>query len=150
MPEPTETTELSANRGAEPSADQGGKQVRAVMISLIGLVVLAAVLGGTPLMGAIFWAGVFVFLWLSINAGRGWARWVVIGLAAILAAGNGWQAAQLFGADGLEWTINVGQIVVLGWCAFVLALSPKVQAFLAARRAAARSGDGRGSHKQGS
>lgn len=114
--------------------ERGTRQVRAVMISLIGSVLLAALLGGTPLMGAIFWVSVLGFLWLSMTRGRSWARWVTVALTTLLTLGNGYQAFLIFGDGSWDWVTNAGVVVVLVWCIFVLALSPEVNAYLAAQR----------------
>jgi len=102
-------------------ADLGARQVRAVMVSVVGSVVLAALMGGTDLFGALFWIAGLAFLWLSMSKGRGWARWVVIGFITLLGVGNAVHAVELLGGETL---------------AFVLVMSPKVTAYLADRREA--------------
>lgn len=119
-----------------PDVMKGTRQVRAVVASLIGAQVLLVVLFNVPVTMALPWMVAYGFLWLTMNLGRGWPRWVMTGLAGINAIGLGYGAVQGVSVEGYGWTVYAGLAVVHAWSGFVLAMSPKITAFLAHKRAA--------------
>lgn len=115
----------------DPEVGKGRRLIHAVAFSLIGSIVLVAVLTraiGPQLFLQIAVFGLLVFQTLR---GRGWARWVLVGLSALAAFGYGAAAA---GREGPVWVLLPLAVVYVA-CAAVIALSPAVRRFLEAQRA---------------
>ena len=115
----------------DPEVGKGRRLIHAVAFSLIGSIVLVAVLTraiGPQLFLQIAVFGLLVFQTLR---GRAWARWVLVGLSGLAAFGYGAAAA---GQQGPPWVL-VPLAVVYVACAAVLALAPAVNRFFAAPRA---------------
>lgn len=118
-----------------PDVQAGTRQVRAVVASLIGAQLLLVVLFGVPVMMAVAWMVAYGFLWLTMNLGRTWPRWVLVVLTGLNTLGLGYTAYRGLAVEGYAWTVYVGLAVIHAWSGFVLAMSPKITAFLAHRRA---------------
>ncbi len=120
---------------------RGRQQALAILVTLGGSIVTVAFLGGAPLRGMAVQLVVLVLLGVQLFRGTVWARWVLVALIALAAAGNVTMAVGSFSGEGGGWIVNVGLAAIYVWCTFVLALSPAVGSFMAARRASrAREG----------
>ena len=114
----------------DPSVERGRRLTQAVGVSLIGSVVLFAVLTGTVGAPLAFQLGLLGLLVYQTLRGRGWARWLLVLLSGYAAFANG--AAAVSGQQPL-WLFAVLAAVYVA-CAGVLALAPPVRRFLEAQR----------------
>ena len=114
---------------------RGRQQALAVLVTLGGSIVTVAFLGGAPLGGMVVQLIVLVLLGVQLFRGTVWARWVLVAMVSLAAVGNATMAVGSFGGEGVGWIVNVGLAVIYAWCAFVLAFSPVVGAFMSAQRA---------------
>jgi hypothetical protein len=122
----------------DPTVARGRLQLVAVAVSLIGSVILVAALGASASGAAVVQLAVIGLLLFQVFRGRGWARWLLVGLTGLGAAGNAWQAVRTFGAAGDPWLLSAGLAVIYGWCAAILAFGHALGRFLEARRARER------------
>lgn len=117
---------------ADEMAERGRRQSTAAAISVIGALLLFAMLGVTPLVGLVVQLVVFGLLFFQHFRGRGWARWILVSLTGVIAAINVWGA--IAGPEQAR-IISIGLAVIFGWNAAVLAVSRHVTSFLTAQRA---------------
>lgn len=99
-------------------------------ISLIGSVVLVAVLSRNLGLWLFLSVAVLGLLSLQTLRGRGWARWVLAAIAAIAGVGNAYNVAI---GQAPTW-LSIPLAVVYLACAGVLAFSPPVRRFQEAQR----------------
>lgn len=118
----------------DPEVARGRRQASAVAVSLIGSILVTVVLGLTPLVSALLSLVINGLLLVSVFGGRAWARWVLAALTGLGAAANAWMGAGSFGAEGAPWMLSFGFAGIYAWCAFVLAFSRPLGAFVNARR----------------
>lgn len=133
---PVEEKSETEREGApeDPEVARGRRQAVAVAVSLIGSIAVTAALGLTPLATAAMSLVINALLLFSLFGGRGWARWALAALTALAAAANAWMGASRVGVEGAPWMLSMGLAGIYAWCAFVLALSRPLRAFLLARR----------------
>lgn len=124
----------AAPEGEDPEVARGRRQTIAVAVSLIGSIAVTVALGLTPIGTALLSLVINGLLLLSLFGGRSWARWALAALTGLGAAANAWMGATSFGVEGAPWMLSMGLAGIYSWCAFVLALSRPVGAFLSARR----------------
>ncbi|MCB9596765.1 MAG: hypothetical protein H6719_28845 [Sandaracinaceae bacterium] len=120
----------------DPTVTRGRQQAIAVLVTLGGSIVVVTFLGGSTLAAMLVQLVVLVLLGVQLFRGVGWARWVIAAMTGLGALGNGYVAATSLGADGIGWIVNVALAVIYAWCAFMLAMSSAVVAFMGAQRAA--------------
>lgn len=124
---PFETTEESAERGR--------RQSTAAAVSTVGALLLLGMQGAVMLLELLAQLVAFGLLFLQHFRGRVWARWLLVVLIALIAAGNIWNA--IMGPERAR-VLSIGLAIILTWNALVLAFSRRVTDFLRVRRA--RSG----------
>jgi hypothetical protein len=118
----------------DTSAERGRRQAVAVGVSVIGAVLLLAVLGATPLSALMMQLLLFGLLFLQLFRGRGWARWTLVALTGFGALAYAAAAAGVLGPEHPR-LLAIGFAVVFGWSALVLASSRHVRRFIDAERA---------------
>ncbi|MEZ4337039.1 MAG: hypothetical protein R3B82_10460 [Sandaracinaceae bacterium] len=119
----------------DPTLTRGRQQAIAVLVTLGGSIVVVALLGGSPLAGMAVQLIVLALLGMQLFRGVVWAKWVLAAMTGLAALGNGYMGVSSFGGDGSGWIVNAGLAVIYVWCAFMLAMSPAIQAFMSAQRA---------------
>jgi len=123
----------------DPELVRGRQQSMAILVTLAGSVVTVAFLGGAPLSGMFIQLIVLALLGVQIFRGTPWARWVLAAMITLAAVGNGYNAVGSFGAEGIGWIVNGCLAAIYAWCAFMLAFSSAVTAFMLAQRKARES-----------
>ena len=123
-------------RGDEPpELARGRQQLVAIVVTLGGSIALVAAVGGLPLGTAAVELAIFGLIAVQLFRGAQWARWTVVVLTLLTAAGNGYNAARIFGDDP-SWILNAGLAATYLFCAFILVFSAPLVAFMRARREA--------------
>ena len=133
--EPEGTPDPGASADDPARFARGRQQVMAVAVSLLGSVVLLAVVGAIPIGPTVGQLVVLALLLAQVYRGTAWARWLTAGLAALVGVGNAASAWTQLDGDGV-WALNACLAGVYLWCAFILALSRAVDAFLRDQRTA--------------
>lgn len=124
-----------AEQSGDSLAERGRRQASAVAFSVIGALVLLALLSGQLLSFPLVLA--FGLLFFQLFRGRGWARWSLVALTALMGITYGAAALGMMGADAPRLLFG-GVGLMFAWSAFVLALSPPLARFLQVRRSAKR------------
>ena len=126
---------MKAKGDGEPSdPDKGRRQAIAILVTLVGSIVIVALLGGSTVPGMLIQLIVIGLLGMQLFRGAGWARWVLVGIAALTVVGNVWAAVQGAQAGGASWAINAALAFIYGWCGFFLAMSRSLAAFVVSQR----------------
>ncbi|HJL15443.1 MAG TPA: hypothetical protein RMH99_07310 [Sandaracinaceae bacterium LLY-WYZ-13_1] len=125
----------TVDRTEEPIVQRGRLQLVAVAVSLVGSVILVALLGGSPGAALVLQLAVIGLLVFQTWRGKAWARWTLVVLTAIGAGANGWQAIQLVGEGGAPWWMNGGLALIFAWSAGILALGRALRRFVEVQRA---------------
>lgn len=120
--------------GEPPDTEKGRRQAIAILVTLVGSIVIVAFLGGSTVPGMLMQLIVVGLLGMQLFRGAGWARWVLVAVAALTVVGNGWAAVQGAQAGGASWAINAALAAIYGWCGFFLAMSRSLAAFVADQR----------------
>jgi len=131
---------VKAKADAEPpDTERGRRQTIAILVTLVGSIVIVALLGGSTLPAMLIQLIVIGLLGLQLFRGAAWARWVLVAIAALTVVGNGWAAAQGAQAGGASWAINAALAAIYAWCGFFLAVSRSLAAFVTAQREKVKS-----------
>ncbi|MFK7986952.1 MAG: hypothetical protein AB8I08_13085 [Sandaracinaceae bacterium] len=126
-------------RGAAPAIARdslGARQLRAVSVTLLGSIVLMAVLGAIPVSTTVVNLVLVSLLLMWTSRGGTWSRWVLVVLVALGAASHGMAVAQ---GQGWGQMVSVAMVVLYVGCALALAFSPAIHAHVRAQ-ALAQSG----------
>lgn len=126
-----EAPRAEASRDAR--LERGRRQLTAVGVSLVGAVVLVAMLGGITFGQMVAQLVVTGLVLLQVFRGRGWARWVLAVLTGIGAIGNGLEAFRALGTEQ-PLTLSLPLALVFAWSTGVLVLSQPVQRFVRAQK----------------
>lgn len=115
-------------RGSDARLDRGGRQARAIAISVLGAFVLHFLLGRMTASMLLLHGVVFGLLFLQLFRGRAWARWGLVVLTGLNAFSHG---AVLLESP----TFTTGALgLVFVWSAIVLAASEPLARFLREQR----------------
>lgn len=128
-----ETRELAprVERKAVHTLDQGRRQTIAVAVTIVGAAIVTMLLGASIANGLVH-LFVLSLLLLQLFRGRGWARWILVAIAALAAIGNAHQGFAHAGGRGMPAFVLAG---AYGWCAIVLALGRSIDRYLRVQRA---------------
>lgn len=129
------------DEGVDPQVTRGRQQAIAVLVTLGGSIVVVALLGGSPIAGMVVQLVVLGLLGMQLFRGVVWARWVIAAMTGLAAVGNAYMGVGSFGGDGAGWIVNAALGVIYAFCAFMLAMSPAIRAFMDAQRAGREAAD---------
>lgn len=119
----------------DPTRTRGRQQAIAVLVTLGGSILVVALLGGSPIGGMLVQLIVLGLLGMQMFRGVVWARWVLAAMTGLGALGNAYMGVGSFGGDGSGWIVNAGLGIIYAFCAFMLAMSPAIKAFMDGQRA---------------
>lgn len=121
-------------RGAAPVPPRpdslGARQLRAVSVTLLGSIVLMALLGALPVATTLVNLVLVSLLLMWTARGGTWSRWVLVVLVGLGAVAHGMAVAQ-----GTGWgrMVSVAMVVLYAGCGLALAFSPAIQAHIRAQ-----------------
>jgi hypothetical protein len=118
----------------DPRAERGRRQALAVAVSLVGAVLVVALLGGSPLGAVAIQLFALGLLLMQLFRGRPWARWALVAPTGLGALANAAAGVEHAGTDS-PWMLSLGLAVIFGWSALVLAVSRPLASFLRGQRA---------------
>ncbi len=113
-------------RGAKPLPRRdslGSRQLRAVAVTLLGSIVLMAVLGAMPVATTLVHFVLVGLLLMWTSRGGTWSRWMLVVLVGLGAASHGMAVAQ---GEGWGRIVSGLMVVLYTGCALALAFSPAI------------------------
>lgn len=118
-------------READAALERGRRQAIAIAVTIVGAVLVTMALGA-PITGGLMHLALAGLLLLQLFRGRGWARWILVGIAALTATGNAYQGLTHFGVG--RWVPSLALALTYAFCAAVLVLSKPLDRYLRAQR----------------